>query len=239
MLHGPLTWHASDTTAEIKFLLTPVLAAEVLDWSRRNLAPDPYGAGPNGDEYRTTSLYFDTDALDVYHRRGSFSRCKYRVRRYGTSETVFLERKLRTASLLVKRRTTVTLGALDRLSGADGEPAWPGRWFQRRLEARGLRPVCQVSYHRVARMGMGTFGPIRLTVDRDVRARGVDRVAFSPEAGTRVLDDLVPVEMKYRREMPDPFRTLIESIGLEAMTISKYRLSMHALGGHERSAGRA
>ena len=66
-------------------------------------------AGPHGDEYRITSLYFDTAAFDVLHARGSFGRSKYRVRRYGASEVVYLERKLRKPGLLHKRRTPTPL----------------------------------------------------------------------------------------------------------------------------------
>ena len=68
---------------EIKFLLDPATAAGVADWARANLAPDPNGTGAWGDEYLTTSLYFDNASYDVFHRRGSFGRSKYRIRRYG------------------------------------------------------------------------------------------------------------------------------------------------------------
>ncbi len=65
--------------------------------------------GPFGDEYRTTSVYYDTPAYDVFHRRGSFGRSKYRIRRYGDEQTVFLERKLRQPAVLAKRRTSLSL----------------------------------------------------------------------------------------------------------------------------------
>ena len=60
-----------------------------------------------------------TAAYDVFHRRGSFGRSKYRIRRYGDEQTVFLERKLRQPAVLAKRRTSLSLSSLSRLT----EPA--------------------------------------------------------------------------------------------------------------------
>ena len=108
----PLLPHSRETrtgASEIKFLIDAPLGVEIAAWARRRLDPDPHGAGPFGDEYRITSLYLDTDRLDVLHARGSFGRSKYRVRRYGASDVVFLERKLRKPGLLHKRRTLAPL----------------------------------------------------------------------------------------------------------------------------------
>src|SRR5262245_30864964 len=101
---------------EIKFLVEAHVAGRIQAWARTHLNADPHGTGPFGDEYRTSSIYFDTDALDVFHRRGSYGRSKYRIRRYGDAETVFLERKLREPSVLAKRRTRTDLISLDQLS---------------------------------------------------------------------------------------------------------------------------
>ena len=100
---------ARTSAREIKFLLDASRARAVRDWARTHLTPDLHGAGPFGDEYATSTLYFDTDDFDVFHRRGSFGRSKYRVRRYGASDVVFFERKLRTNGRLVKRRTAAAL----------------------------------------------------------------------------------------------------------------------------------
>src|SRR6187549_3939945 len=107
MLQGFNTRETREAAREVKFLVTPDLAERILEWSRSRLAPDPHASGASGDEYQTTSLYFDTNAFAVYHRQGSFKRSKYRIRRYGSSDMVFLERKLRTSTMLSKRRTTV------------------------------------------------------------------------------------------------------------------------------------
>src|SRR5688572_14222583 len=140
--------HRSAGASEIKFLVDPETAERVRAWARQHLEADPHGAGPSGDIYSTTTLYLDTPDLDVFHRRGSNGRAKYRIRRYDNG-VVFFERKLRTAARLAKRRTQVTVDDVPRL--ATETDGWPAAWFQRRIRARRLSPTCQVRYIRMAR----------------------------------------------------------------------------------------
>jgi hypothetical protein len=217
--------------AEIKFLLSPTLAARVGEWARQRLAPDPHAAGDTGGAYQITSLYFDTAELDVFHRRGSYGRSKYRIRRYGSSVTVFLERKLKTRGLVTKRRSLVPVDELLQLPGRVAKPGWTGWWFHRRLLARGLEPVCQIGYQRTARVAMTPRGPIRLTLDRNVRAAAIADPGFDDGwPGVPVLDDQVILELKFRHETPLLFKRLVEEFALMPRPISKYRLAAAALG---------
>src|SRR5438309_574820 len=124
--------------AEIKFLVPADRVEAVRAMARRHLGPDPYGGGPFGDTYETNSLYFDTPGFDVFHRRGSYGRSKYRVRRYGQSAELFFERKLKTRDLVSKRRSIVDARELPRLAGPDTKKDWAGHWFHRRILARDL-----------------------------------------------------------------------------------------------------
>jgi len=229
MLQGSSTQETRHLAKELKFLVPTGTGTKILAWARERLSADPHAAGEFGDEYRTTSLYFDTQNLDVYHRRGSFKRSKYRVRQYGGTPTLFLERKLRTGAMVIKRRTAVVPDDLPRLRSDDSDPRWDGYWFHRRLDVRQLLPTCQVSYRRVARVGMTAHGPVRLTCDRDVRAQRVDAVVFLPDGGAPVLDGHLILELKYRVEIPGLFKQLVEEFALEPLAVSKYRLSLEAL----------
>lgn len=134
---------------ELKFLVLPRQVGEVLDWARRRLAADRHATmGPHGDRYRVTTLYFDTPGFDVFGRRGSYARAKYRVRRYGDGAVVFTERKLKTRCVVSKRRSLLELEELPSL--LDGALAGGSAWFGRRVAVRDLRPVCTVSYLRTA-----------------------------------------------------------------------------------------
>jgi len=230
MLQGSSTLETRYQARELKFLVPLATAPKMLQWARGRLAPDPHAAGEFGDEYHTTSLYFDTRELDVYHRRGSFRRSKYRIRHYGGTAELFLERKLRTSSVVTKRRTIIAPDELTRLTAELPDPAWEGGWFLRRLSVRRLAPTCQVSYTRVARVGANDAGPIRLTCDHDIRAIDVDGVAFSATEGKPALEGQVVVELKFRDRVPAIFRHFIEEFALEPAAASKYRFSLEALG---------
>ena len=216
--------------AEMKFVVSPETGEKICAWARTHLDPDPNGNGDAEDEYRITSLYFDTEGFDVFRRNGSFGRSKFRIRKYGASEQVFLERKLKTRGLVAKRRSLVPAGELPWLGGENRNGAWRGTWYQRRIVLRQLRPVCQIAYERTARVGRSEQGPIRLTIDRQLRAVPVQEIEFLEDPGQPVAPEHLIVEMKYRAVFPALFKGLVETFALTPAAISKYRLSVRQLG---------
>jgi hypothetical protein len=194
------------------------------------LGPDPFGSGPFGDTYQTNSLYFDTRALDVFYRRGSYGRSKYRVRRYGDAESLFFERKLKTHDHVSKRRSVVDIRELPRLASPEPVKGWPGHWFHRRVLARDLGVVCQVQYDRTALVHSNGHGPIRMTLDRNVRAIATNDLSFQSLAEEPALtggDGIL--ELKFYRALPPVFEELIARFSLTASPISKYRIAIKHL----------
>jgi hypothetical protein len=218
------------SASETKFLLEPQLADQIRLWARANLDADPHGTGSFADEYLTSSLYFDTPGFDVLSRRGSYGRAKYRVRRYSSGNFVFLERKLRRPRLVAKRRTRVDLEGLALLEGGEAPADWAGNWFLRRLEARGLRATCQVSYHRMARGVIDDGGPARLTLDDSIRAHAIAGVKFGDDPGVPIAERRLILELKFRGYLPAAFKRLIEEFALSPSAASKYRYGMAAIG---------
>jgi len=218
---------------ETKFLIDPATAAAIGEWARVNLDRDPHGEGQFGDEYRTTSLYFETDDFDVFNRRGSYSRSKYRIRRYDGASIAYLERKLRTDSLLAKRRTPVALSDLTLLERSIAMrrilSPWPGSWFEHRLLIRRLRPICQISYSRLARVAEAEYGPVRMTLDTHVRALPIDSIAFSTRDAQLILPDHAVLELKYTDVFPSVFKRLVAEFRLSPHRASKYRAAVDAL----------
>lgn len=215
-------------TSEVKFMVDPVVAERIREWARARLQPDPNGVGPFGDQYQTSSLYFDTPDFDVFHRRGSYGRSKLRIRRYDGGTLVFVERKLRRGLRLSKRRTPLHADQLLGMTSLDGQ--WPeGGWFIRRMALRRLQPVCQISYERTARMSPSETGPVRLTLDERIRAWRREDLAFATEPGIVVAPDAVVVELKFSGVMPAVFKQLVEAFTLQPGPVSKYRLSAQAL----------
>ena len=216
-------------TSEVKFLVSAALAPRIREFARTYFVPDGYGTGPFCDEYDTSTLYFDTDELDVFHRRGSYGRAKYRVRRYGDADTIFLERKLRQPGRLIKRRTGASMCALGLLGEERTLGEWDGAWVHRRLLLRGLRPVCQISYHRVARVLDAPDGWARLTLDAALRASRRHEARFSSAFATSFLGSDLILELKYGPRLPSVCRRLVEEFALCPGSASKYRLGMAGL----------
>lgn len=217
-------------TSEIKFLVEAAAGERIRDWARERLPADPHGGGPFGDQYRITSIYLDTPALDVYYRRRSFRRSKFRIRRYERADAVFLERKLRTGMRLAKRRTPVHMGLLPWLANGGPPAGDPAGWFYRRLALRRLRPTCQIAYLRTARVALADGGPVRLTVDEALAASPAGTFGFGEDSGRPLLPGQMIAELKYSGYPPAVFRELIETFGLAPGAASKYRFAMEALG---------
>lgn len=216
---------------EIKYALPTEQAREVRAWARAHMQRDPNTASGSGDVYRITSLYYDTYGFDVFHHRGSFGRAKYRVRRYDSCDRVFLERKLRTRSVVTKRRTLVDIDELDRLREMEPDRSWAGAWFHARMLGRAMHPACQISYSRTALVSETGAGLARLTLDEDLRAWRVSRPEYAPLAGgTPIFPGRTILEMKFRMAVPSLFKQMVEEFGLEAETISKYKLAVTGLG---------
>lgn len=222
---------ASGLGSEIKFVVPAPTGTAVAQWARERLSPDPHGGGPAGDSYSISSIYFDTDAWHVFHRRGSYGRSKYRIRRYGHESTAYVERKLRTGGRLAKTRTGIDLDALaDPVGGASVEHAGAIRWFERRLAVRQLVPVCQVVYQRTARVLDTPHGLARLTIDRNLNALSNEGRTFLAGPGVPFLVDEMVIEMKFRSPMPPVFEALVETFALAPAVASKYRTAAQALG---------
>ena len=131
---------------EVKFVVDADKAVMIRQWARTHLDPDPHGGGQFGDEYRTTSVYFDTTpttSFTVAARSGAAS-----IGSAGTATSRRFSSNARCAS----RRCSpsgarcLSLAALSRLTEPAVDADWPGYWFHRRVTARRLQPVCQVAY---------------------------------------------------------------------------------------------
>ncbi|MBY0506078.1 MAG: polyphosphate polymerase domain-containing protein [Bryobacteraceae bacterium] len=215
---------SSSPVHELKFPLTAAQAAEIRAWARRELNPDPLAQLDADDCYRTSSLYFDTPQFDVLCRRGSYGRSKYRVRRYGAASELFLERKMKHRDVVRKWRTIIPADSLDHFGHTS--------WFGRRISARALSPVCEISYRRLARVGVSELGqPIRLTLDDQLQAARTNGLQFVQPGVASPLPRIQAIlELKYRQPMPEVFTRLIAEFGLVQNPVSKYRTAAAALG---------
>ncbi len=215
---------------EIKFLLPRPLATRVRIWAREFMQADAHAVAALDHAYQVQSLYLDTVDFDVFHRRGSYGRGKYRIRQYLPAGIVFLERKLKTRGTVRKRRTPTEILELQQLMGVT-PPNWPGYWYHRRLLLRRLKPVCQISYVRHAFTTFSDGSAIRLTLDEHIQASLASQFHFQNTSEIiKLLDDKTILELKYAGDAPSLFKRLIDEFGITAEAVSKYRLALPALG---------
>ncbi len=198
---SPSLLGAERAAYELKFALTRELQPAILDWAKSNLASDTH-ADAEGS-YRVTTLYYDTPAASMFHRAPGYRTTKYRVRRYGTEDLAYFERKRKRGSRVRKMRD----------AGHDA-PAW----FESERCARSLEPALWVTYQRHAFVG---DGGMRLTMDGDLRAWPTDDQPLSFEFGGPFV-----LELKFHDALPGLFRNLVADFRLMPTTCSKYRLAM-------------
>lgn len=213
---------------ELKFLIDDDRAEQIMAWAREHLDPDPHADPELGDRYHVNSLYLDTAQFDVFHRSNGFGRQKYRLRRYGTESLVWFEQKQKRKGIVRKRRVSVDENEIERRLISPPEADWIGQWFRHKLDQQGLRPICQVTYERFARVKATDEGPIRVTVDDHLTAciAAGWNVPSGSLNGVGLLEGQRILELKFRDVMPALFRRLIETERLAVTRFSKYRTSV-------------
>lgn len=226
---------------EYKYCLDPVLAAEVRQWAKHHLHADAHCDLDQGDSYDIHTLYLDTEAWDLYQRTDAVGKSKHRVRRYGRSDSLWLETKKKDKhSVVSKRRVALTsaewlarlqqagrLQQFNPLQDADGE------WFFERVHQRALRPAVNVHYRRFARMLELGHQPIRLTIDSHLESSlplADGNICDRPTNEKRPFGSLEILELKFNGMMPDLFKELLETFPLQATGFSKFRSAVDALG---------
>lgn len=215
---------------EIKFLITELQANQLETSIRGPLTLDPH-ADPRHRSYRTTTLYTDTAAFDVFRRVGKYGNSKLRVRRYGSSGPLFLERKDKSGDKVRKSRVSVPPAELALLGKPDSSGEWIGKWFHDELRNRRLAPVCRISYDRIAYLGVAEGSAVRVTFDRMVQGELAPRWESAPVvSGPELLPGLVICEFKFRSSMPLLFKEIVEALGLNPTTCSKYRRYVETTG---------
>ncbi|HZZ77907.1 MAG TPA: polyphosphate polymerase domain-containing protein [Gemmataceae bacterium] len=213
---------------ELKFLLTLAEAAKIEEWARTHMVPDPHG---DGGLYRITSVYCDTPSFDVLHRSPGFRRSKFRLRRYGSEERVYLERKSKRKDRVEKRRSDVCEEELQLLAVEPTPLEWHAAWFHKKISRRGLRPACRITYWRRAFFKQLGEHPVRLTLDHGlIGAAAADWNQSPVHDGEPLLPDHKLLELKFHVQMPSLFHDLLQHLPAQPARVSKYRLCMERCG---------
>jgi hypothetical protein len=238
---------------ELKYALPLALRESVLDLLGPSMKADPFsmdlGDGVRG--YEVHSLYLDTPRLDDFRdrlaeRRG---RDRLRVRTYGPraarSQPVFLENKRKLDNWVIKARVRVPWDAeawctcdapepwVDASCGLTGQARYTADRFIRSTCAGRRVPVSVVHYEREIFVAPDPDGrKVRLTLDHHVTATTRDlrpSALFAPGDTSLLPPDWMVMEMKFSGTAPAWMRRIVRTLGLRAVPISKFGLSV-ALG---------
>lgn len=222
--------HDSPPAHEVKFVLSDEQAWRVEHQLQAVLIPDPHTQLTNSNGvYCTTTVYCDTPGLDIFHRHSGFTRRKYRVRRYGLAESLFLEQKTKDETQVQKRRTIIPQEELARLQSTNSDFDWEGGWFHESVTSLHLAPVLAVMYDRTAYVGQSLDGPLRLTFDRSIRAVSTTHWGVAPfSGGHAIMADRVICEFKFRGPLPSVFKAVMARERLSPASASKYRMGLQA-----------
>ena len=214
----------TSTAYEMKFLVSAETAELIQVWATEHLSLDPH-ANQNGESgYEITTIYLDTPQLHVFHRGAGHRRRKYRVRCYGGGSVTFIECKERHGDETAKQRCRIDLAEVTRLASQGADNCWAAESFRSEIERHALHPTCRMSYRRSAWMSHSATGPIRLTLDRQIRGVMTRDWNLAPVTdGHEILGDQVVCELKFRETMPSLFKSLMEQMQLNGSSVSKYR----------------
>jgi VTC domain-containing protein len=230
-LFGPGNAADGAIAYEVKFLLTEEQVAEVVNRVTGKLALDPYADPAMGNAYLTTSLYTDTPSFDVFYRTDGYNRDKFRVRRYGHTGPVFVERKTKNGDKVRKHRARINPAEVPDLAKPSLNGEWAGEWFHSQLLEKNLRPMCRVAYERVAYLGTADGGTVRLTFDRNIRGMLASEWKLDTVlAAAPLLPERVVCEFKFRTAMPAIFRSIVADLALTPTPVSKYRTFVQNAG---------
>ncbi|MBN1335977.1 MAG: polyphosphate polymerase domain-containing protein [Deltaproteobacteria bacterium] len=235
---------------ELKYALPLAMHDAVLDLAGPSLERDPFsmdlGGGIRG--YEVHSLYLDTPRLDDFYERLAEVRVRNRcrVRTYGPrherSQPVFLENKRKLENWVIKARVRVPWNAETWCASLEPEP-WVeasrtltgrSRFLARQfgdLTGQGRRvPVSVVHYEREIFMAPDPDGrKVRLTLDRHVRAttRALRPVGlYDPPDADLIPPDWMVMELKFSGTEPAWMRRIVRTLGLRAVPVSKFGLSV-------------
>lgn len=216
---------------EVKFVVEEAIAVEIERQLLAQLTLDPHADPHLGGAYRVTTIYFDTPEWHVLRRVGRHRLRKYRLRRYGDSSELFVERKLKRERRVRKMRHSVNEERLAEVLEAQALKTTPGGWFGRQLARQSLSPTCRVHYLRRAFFGQVAEGPVRATLDRQLHGAPLDGWSLRPTSDeTPILVDRVICEFKFRGAMPAFFKQIVQALQLAPAGFSKYRHGMWLFG---------
>ncbi len=234
---------------ELKYIIPASWRNTIIDLISPFAEADPQASdiGHGRQGYRVHSLYFDTSRLSDYFERltGAKVRNRLRVRTYDSPEAarpVFLENKRKCGRMVIKHRFNLCNALqwlecnephpwLDLYNPAAGVKDFSASVFHQLVDGGQRQPVSVVRYEREAFVPrFSNPGRVRLTLDHNVRAMTSPNLfahdLFAPSQIRLIPPEWLVMELKFERFPPAWMHTLRQELGIHAVPVSKFGLSV-------------
>jgi len=218
---------------ELKYRIRESKARAIAEYIRSYIPLDRYARQSPNEEYLISSLYFDSDHLNLAREtmERKTNRFKLRIRCYDDNPDTpcFVEIKRRLNSVIMKDRARIRKEMLNDVinyrvpDGLYAKDRTVLNQFQFYLFSLRARPIVLVRYIRQAFEG-DSSNRVRITFDRELSFRTVSR----PEVTTNGPDwhavpiDFVILEIKFTDRYPIWLSDMVKIFDLKQTSMSKY-----------------
>jgi hypothetical protein len=180
--------------------------------------------------YTVRSLYFDDYFNSAYHEKyaGAFSRVKYRIRVYNSSDHfIRLERKLKSDRYVLKQQSALTRSDVNNILDGDYGFLYNSsdtlqQVFYHECVSNLMRPRVVVEYDREPYVMEA--GNVRINFDKNIRAGVEGFDIFNKEMSMieTMEAGLMVMEVKYSELLPNIVRKVLPSEATDYVSVSKY-----------------
>jgi SPX domain protein involved in polyphosphate accumulation len=226
---------------ELKYRVPEHVAVAIRSYIKSFLQPDPYTARQPSGQYPISSLYLDSQHLQLFQETivDKCNRFKLRIRGYDDdpNSPVFFEIKRKLNRIVYKSRAKVHKSQVESiLSGSyipDNLPEKDRAALQQFMHyCRCLlaKPVVLVRYQREAYENHSD-SKVRITFDRELYYHPAEKamVKLNGPGWVRIPIDFVVLEIKFTARFPGWIKQMVQMFNLNRQSMSKYCSSVSQL----------
>ncbi|MGH2272727.1 VTC domain-containing protein [Anaerohalosphaeraceae bacterium U12dextr] len=226
---------------ELKYRVPEHVAVAIRSYIKSFLQPDPYTARQPSGQYPISSLYLDSQHLQLFQETivDKCNRFKLRIRGYDDdpNSPVFFEIKRKLNRIVYKSRAKVHKSQVKSiLSGSYIPDNLPEKdraalqQFMHYCRCLSAKPVVLVRYQREAYENRSD-SKVRITFDRELYYHPAEdaMVKLNGPGWVKIPIDFVVLEIKFTARFPGWIKQMVQMFNLNRQSMSKYCSSVSQL----------
>ena len=222
---------------EHKFIINKFKYQHLLQKINFYFKPDPY-TPQNYSYYPVFTRYYDTMSHLFLEQKtaGHFEHIKVRIRTYSNflknfNSNNFIETKIKRSDTTLKSRAIFKDDIMKPITTANTKLNISNILYRLRPQT-SLYPACHIFYKRIAYLGNFENERIRINFDFDLYALPTNIFKLAPTTipYTKPIEENIIFEIKTSSSrLPDQLLDIMQDIGIEKVSCSKYELCMNSL----------